>query len=164
MSTLSIFIYWQFGRQPPFMVLHSQIEGATVPANNVSMPPDRSLSAQARRGKGSRTLTVGRHVCGIFNADYTPKDANWRREWAASSPKWLNSHRRKVGRAEPDHVHTQSHNPSTVKTTLAFSLGGTTGMICEDGGEAPTAIHVHVAEDMSGKTVLRHGQGHWNLL
>ena len=74
------------------------------------------------------------------------------------------STRRKVGRAEPDHVHTQSHSPSAVKTILAFSLGGTTGVICEDGGEAPTAIHVHVAEDMSGKTVLRHGQGHWNLL
>lgn len=70
----------------------------------------------------------------------------------------------RLGRAEPDHVHTQSHNPSAVKTILAFCLGGTTGVICEDGGETPTAIHVHVVEDMSGKTVLRHGPGHWNLL
>lgn len=51
-NTLYLLIYWQFGRQPPFMVLHSQIEGAMIPANNVSTPPDCPLSTQAKRGMG----------------------------------------------------------------------------------------------------------------
>ena len=58
--SLYLLIYWQFGRQPPFMVLHSQREGVMIPANNVSTPPDWSLSAQARRriGPGHSSLAA----------------------------------------------------------------------------------------------------------
>lgn len=119
----------------------------------------------SQEGNGSRTVIVSRHVCNIFNAAHTPKDAHWRRERAASSPTWLSSRERKVwkGRTWPS-TPSQPHSRSVVKPTLAFCLEGATGGLCEDHGDGSRELHVHVGEDMFGKSILlRNSQGHEDL-
>lgn len=163
--SLYLLIYWQFGRQPQFMVLHSQIEGVMLPANNISTPPDRSVSAQARRGMGPGQSLLAAMFVNMGVAAHTPKDAHWRRERAASSPMCLSSRERKVwkGRTWPS-TPSQPHSCSVVKPTLAFWLEGATGGLCEDHWDGSGEFHVHVGEDMFGESIrLRNSQGHEDL-
>lgn len=91
------------------MVLHSQIEGVMLPANNISTPPDRSLSAQARRGMGPGQSLLAAMFVTYLTLPILPKMPTGGESGLQAPRRGLAPVKGRFGRAEPDHPHPASH-------------------------------------------------------
>ena len=91
------------------MVLHSQIEGVMLPANNISTPPDRSLSAQARRGMGPGQSSLAAMFVTYLMPPILPKMPSGGESGLQAPRRGLALAEGRFARAEPDCPHPASH-------------------------------------------------------